>query len=202
MDFKKNSIGVVITFFLVILLSQSRFFDFLINTPLGRIILLAFVILIAYTNKIIGLVAVLFIIIAFNGNDINTVYSYNYFEGFDGSGNSVSQNITKDKIDILKSKEDILKNKLAVLKTSQQNPSQTTTTTSSVAATPSTTTSGAESFKNKNKGVEGFCMTDRETNILRGKQSNTIPVFNNSRTQTDDVSPSDKSVFTNEFASF
>jgi hypothetical protein len=44
-------------------------------------------------------------------------------------------------------------------------------------------------------------MTDRETNMLRGKQSNTISGFN-SREQSDDVSPSDKSIFSNDYSSF
>jgi hypothetical protein len=82
----KNNIGIVITLILVILLTQSRFFYFLTETALGRIFILAFVIFISYTNKILGLLAVLFIIIAFN---MNVVQSYNYYEGFDISGNSM-----------------------------------------------------------------------------------------------------------------
>ena len=38
--------------------------------------------------------------------------------------------------------------------------------------------------------------------MLRGKPSNSIPVFNDSREQSDDVSPSDKSVFTSDYATF
>ena len=192
MDFKvvsKNNMGVVITLILVILLSQSRLFDFLINTYLGRMILLVFVIFIAYTNKILGLAAVLFVIIAFNNNQINMVYSYNFFEqntglfeGFDASGNSVSQSETaKDKI----------MNKVKTNVENKIDTSQTATTTSSAV-------SGSETFK----GREGFNMTDRETNILRGKSSNSVPVFNNLREQSDDVSPSDKSIFTSDFSSF
>ena len=69
MDFKlvsKNNLGAVATLFLVILLSHSRFFDFLIDTALGRTILILFILGISYTNKILGVVAVLFIIISFN----------------------------------------------------------------------------------------------------------------------------------------
>jgi hypothetical protein len=193
MNFKlvsKNNMGVFITLILVILLSQSRFFDFLINTPLGRIVLLALVIFVAYTNKILGLIAVLFVIIAFN-NDINTVYGYNLYEGFDGSGNQIANTIMQDKLSILQSKEDILKNKISAIQQKTADSSTTATTTSSSA-------SGTESFN----GREGFCMTDRESNMLRGKQSNTVPVFNNLREQSDDVSPSDKSVFSGDYASF
>jgi hypothetical protein len=177
MDFKlvsKNNIGIVITLILVILLTQSRFFDFLTKTALGRMFLLAFVIFISYTNKILGLLAVLFIIIAFNQYDMNVVQSYNYYEGFDVSGNSVDASGNK-----------------AI--SNNNNSTQTATTTSSASTTTTSESLG---------GREGFCMSDRETNILRGKQSNTIPVFNNSREQDDNVSPSDKSLFSSSYASF
>ena len=195
MDIKlvsKNNMGIVITLILVILLSQSRFFDFLTDTPSGRIILLALIVLIAYTNKILGLLAVLFVIIAFNQNDISVVQSYNFYEGFDGSGNSTimkdkltQDKLTQDKLTQDKAKEDILKKKMPVLNT-DGNSSQTTATSSK------------ESFG----GREGFCMSDRELNILRGKQSSTVPVFNKSREQINEVDPTDKSVFSDSYASF
>ena len=187
MDLKlvsKNNMGAVVTLVLVILLSQSRFFDFLTDTTLGRMVVLVLIIFISYTNKILGLLAVLFIIIAFNQYDMNVVQSYNYYEGFDVSGNT---SVKQAKIDIDKAKEDAKKQKATDLN-NKVNSSQTATTSSS---------SASESFG----GREGFCMTERESTILRGKQSNTIPVFNNARDQ-DDVSPSDKSIFSGAYASF
>jgi hypothetical protein len=198
MDFKlvsKNNMGVVIILILVILLSQSRFFDFLTETSLGRLVLLTLLIFISYTNKILGLLAVLFIIIAFNKNDMNYVRSYNYYEGFDGSGNVMDASgnnsanaIIQDKIAIDKAKKDILTQKLAKLNQAENKSQQNSTTSSST-----------DSFIG---GREGFCMSDRETNILRGKQSNSVPVFNNSRNQKDDVNPSDNGVFSDSYASF
>lgn len=193
----KNNMGVVMTLILAVLLSQSRFFDFLIDAALGRSILLVFVIFIAYTNKILGLVAVLFVIIAFNNNDMNMVYSYNYYEGFDGSGNQTANAIMQDKLTILQAKENLLQNKINAVQQKANNQSQNSTNSSTTATTTSSSVSGTESFK----GREGFCMTDRESNMLRGKQSNAVPVFNNLREQSDDVSPTDKSVFTSEYAS-
>ena len=190
MDFKlvsKNNMGVVITLILAILLSQTRFFDFLINTHLGRMVLLAFVILIAYTNKILGLVAVLFVIIAFNNNEMNMVHSYNFYEGFDVSGNGISADgSVKDKI----------KDKI---QTNAQNGISNTTNSSTTATTTSSAVSGTETFKG---GREGFNMADRELNMLRGKPSNSVPVFNNLRNQSDDVSPSDKTIFSSDYATF
>lgn len=192
----KNNIGVVITLILVILLCVSRFFNFLTETHLGRIVLLTFIIFISCTHKMLGLLAVLFIIIAFNNYHSNTVYPYNFYEGFDGSGNNVdasgnslASDMIQDKVKILQAKEDLLKNELDAI---QQRTSQTATTTSSVAATTS------EGFRG---GKEGFVMSERESNILRGKQSNTIPV-SKYRQQSDDISPSDKSVFTSDYATF
>lgn len=175
----KNNIGIVATLILVILLSQSRFFDFLTETHLGRMILLAFIILIAYTNKIFGLLAVLFIIIAFNQNDIGMVQSYNFYEGFDGSGN-VGSNDNQTKLQAAK-------DNLAAKKEKVKDTIQTTTTSSSSVSS---------------NAREGFCMSDRELNMLRGKQSNAVPVFNKSREQNNEVDPTDKSVFSNSYASF
>ena len=191
MDFKlvsKNNMGVVTTLILVILLSQSSFFGFLIDTPLGRMVLLAFVILIAYTHKILGLLAVLFIILAFNFNDVNMVHSYNYYEGFDGSGNVLKGTV-----------KNAIKTKLQAV---QQDMSGniTSNNASTTATSTSSSVSGTETFKGNAR--EGFCMTDRESNMLRGKQSNTMPVSSKLREQTDDVSPSENSIFSSDYAPF
>ena len=160
MNFKFLNMGAVVTLILVILLSQSRFFDFLTETALGRMFILAFIVFISYTSKFLGLLAVLAIIIAFNQYNI---------EGFD-----VSKDKSKDKY------EDKSKDKY------EDNQLNTTTVKTE-------TTAG---------GREGFCMADRETNILRGKQSNAIPVFNNIRDQDDNVNPSDNLAFSSSYSSF
>ena len=186
MDFKlvsKNNMGAIATLILVILLSQARFFDFLIDTVLGRAFLILFILGISYTNHILGVVAVLFIIIIFNQSDIG------YIEGFN-SGNSTNNKLADDKLKLKDKKDKNTQNKI------KQNVQQTTTTTSStVSATP--LTKATETFV----GREGFNMIDREGTMLRGKRSNEVPVFSSSRNQSDDVEPMDKSVFTNSFSS-
>jgi hypothetical protein len=193
----KNNVGIVATLILVILLSQSRFFGFLTETPLGRMILLTVIILIAYTNKIFGLLGVLFIIIAFNQNDGNIVRSYNFYEGFDALANRSDDksnigNITDDKTKI--DDKTITDDKTA--KAIKNNISTQNTTTDS------SQTDTTSSSRNLSIAREGFCMSDKELNMLRGKQSNTIPVYNKMREQSDEVDPSDKSVFTNIYTSF
>jgi hypothetical protein len=157
MDFKfvsKNNMGVVATLILVILLSQARFFNFLIDTALGRAFLILFILVISYVNKMLGVVAVLFIIIMFNNSNIG------YMEGFTGTTSVASSNEKK------------------------------ISTTSSNVTTPTTT------------GREGFNTTDRELNILRGKRSNEVPVLSNARSQSEDVDPTDMSIFKDTLSIF
>jgi hypothetical protein len=166
MDFQlvsKNNVGAVATLFLVILLSQSRFFDFLIDTALGRSILILFILGISYTNKILGVVAVLFIIIAFNNSDIG------YLEGLTNNtkpntNTNTNTKATNDKVDKGKTVDKIVS-------------------------------------KTEGKGIEGFNITEREGMMLRGKRSSEIPVYSNARNQDDDVEPSDKAVFAENYSS-
>ena len=84
MDLKivsKNYVGALATLFLIILLSKSRILNFLIDTTLGRAILILFILGISYIHSIFGVVAVLFIIISLNNSDIG------YMEGFTDSAN-------------------------------------------------------------------------------------------------------------------
>ena len=88
MDFKfisKNKLGGFAALFLVVLLSQAKFFNFFIDTLLGRSFLILFLLLIAYTNKFLGVAVVLFIIMLFNGSDIG------YLEGFEEGSDKKSE---------------------------------------------------------------------------------------------------------------
>jgi hypothetical protein len=90
MDFNlvsKNNLGVVTALLLVIILSQGRFFNFLLDTALGRAILILFILFISYTNKILGVVSVLFIIIMFNNSN------FGYMEGATTMGSSMGKNM-------------------------------------------------------------------------------------------------------------
>ena len=186
MDFKFNSkttLGAISTLTLVIILSQSRFFDFLIDTALGRAALICLIIGISYTHKILGVVAVLFVIIMFNQSYLGSS------EGF------TSQPATTDATAMPDAMPDANKMSADVAADDKkQKPSTVTTTVSSAVSTPTTpppTTSTGETFVG---GREGFNMTEREGTLLRGKRSNEVPVFSNARSQSDNVEPADKSV--------
>ena len=66
----------------------------------------------------------------------------------------------------------------------------TTSTTSTASTAPIIT------------GREGFNTTDRELTMLRGKRSNEVPVLSNARSQSEDVDPTDNSIFKNTLSIF
>jgi cytoskeletal protein RodZ len=204
MDFKFNSkttLGAISTLTLVIILSQSRFFNFLIDTALGRAALICLIMGISYTHKILGVVAVLFVIIMFNQSYLGSS------EGF------TSQPATKDATTTDATTKDATTDATTTDATTtdatttdadkmsaddaahdkKQKSSAVTTTLSSAVSTPTPThtTSTGETFVG---GREGFNITEREGTLLRGKRSNEVPVFSNARSQSDDVEPADKSV--------
>ena len=78
MSKKKNVICCVSLLLLVLLLSQSKMLEMMINTSLGRMILLALIVLLSYMNKIAGVVGVLLVIIMFNSSNLRL-----RLEGFD-----------------------------------------------------------------------------------------------------------------------
>ena len=188
MDFKFNSkttLGALSTLTLVIILSQSHFFDFLIDTALGRAALICLIIGISYTHKILGVIAVLFVIIMFNQSYLGSS------EGFTSQPATTDATATDNTTampDANKMSADVATDD------KKQKPSTVTTTVSSAVSTPtstSPTTSTGETFVG---GREGFNITEREGTLLRGKRSNEVPVFSNARSQSDDVEPADKSV--------
>jgi hypothetical protein len=202
MDFKlvsKNNVGAVATLFLVILLSQSRFFDFLIGTALGRAIIILFILGISYTNKILGVVAVLFIIISFNNSNIG------YLEGFTSpntNANATTNATTNTNANTNDNATATTTNATATTTTNANAPN----TNANAPNTNTNTTTKAPNDKlnekkSESKGIEGYNITEREGMMLRGKRSSEVPVYSNARNQGDDVEPSDKTVFAGNYSS-
>jgi hypothetical protein len=177
MIFTTNNLGGASALLLLILLSQSKFLHFLLDTALGRSILILFILVISYINKILGVVSVLFIIIMFNNSDIG------YMEGFT---NSVPQTTTPTENTTTVLSDEQKQKLLAQLQEKAKEtppPSSTSTSTSS--------------------GAEGFNTFETERNIQKGKSSNSIPV-NQSATQSEDVDAFGTfgGKFSDSFASF
>ena len=149
MDFNivsKNNLGTVITLLFVVILSQAKFFNFLLDTALGRAILIAFVIIISYMNKILGVVSVLFIIIIFNNSDIG------YMEGFTSNNKQMKMNGPSPSG-----------------KMNGPSPS------GKMMAPPSKMMAPPSKKNTTNDAAEGFDIIGTESTIKRGKPSNTIP---------------------------
>jgi len=160
----KNSVGVITTLLLIILLSESRLFKIITDTYLGRTLLIVILLFASYLNKIIGIVCVFIIIIMFS------IMKFNY-EGFENNDTQVSE----EKKDVKDKKED--KKDVTEVNNDSKNVLQNETI---------------------NKAIEGFDLQTTETNIRKGKQSNSIPM-NQYNNQSIEVSPYESSSFTNVF---
>lgn len=190
----KNNIGVVVALLLVILLSVSKVFNFLLDTTLGRSVLVLFVLILAYVNKILGVVSVLFIVILFNQSD------FGYLEGFtDASGNSTTPSANEQANMAAREAErkKIRQNVKASMAAKTATPA-TTPATATPAATPAPA-APAISMPIKG-GAEGFDIIGTENYIKRGKQSNKILVSDHMR-ESNNVSAFDGS-FTDSYSAF
>jgi len=199
MDFKlvsKNNIGTAVLLLLVIALSQAKTFNFLIDTALGRLFLIVFILCLSYCHKILGVVGVLFIIIMFNSNI--------YYEGFGNESDTTADTTTADtttdaSADTTTMKVDTDKIKHVVTKKIVDDSNNDITTNSS----NNTTTSNNNKIKNAKivKAAEGFDILGIENNIKRGKQSNSIPV-NSFMRDADSVAPYEETSFLGSFSLF
>lgn len=193
MDLKlisKNSIGVVGALILTILLSQARLFDFLIDTILGRMALLLFILGISYTNKILGVVSVLIVIIMFNQSNIGLM------EGFVSDETTTTETISETNSDT-----DMSNNVVMIKKMTEQIKSNEDELNKKKDKLKQLITENKGDTSSKpTGGREGFNTIDRELTILRGKRSNEVPVFADARTQMDDVEASDIGVFSSGYS--
>ena len=173
----KKYVGVFATLILVILISQAKIFDLLINTPLGRAFLILFILGVSCLHKIFGVVVVLFIIITFNNTG-------GIMEGLttDASGNST---------DVSGNLMDASGNSATVPAMAMPTP----TAIPALSSTPPIT----QPFTG---GREGFNTIDRERNMQVGKRSSQIPMYSNARMQSDNIQPTDQYVFTSDYTSF
>jgi len=168
----KNSFGVVILLLLVVLLSQSRFFDFMINTCLGRFFLIAIILIVSCIHKILGVVSVLLIIIIFNNMD------FPYLEGMTSNlnDNDTSSDSASDS-------------------TSSATPPTMDDSSKSESFHNNT------EKKKSTKSLEGFDMIGKERQLQKGRSSNTIPV-NDYMKESKNLEPHDWSSFSEIFSPF
>jgi hypothetical protein len=223
MDFiSKNKIGGLAALFLVVLLSQSQVFNFLIDTVLGRSLLLLFILLISYTNKILGTVVVFIIIIIFSSHSfgiegfsdnttttkretetVTTVVS-NPMDASGSTTSSLSQPSTSSLSQpVASSLSQPVASSLAqptASSLSQPSASSLAQPTASSLAQPAATASSSAlpssiTLSPVLPATEGFDIVSKERYIQKGKQSNQIPV-NDSIRNTTNVLPYETGLLT------
>jgi len=172
----KNSFGVVILLLVVVLLSQSRFFDFMINTSLGRFFLIAIILIVSCIHKILGVVSVLLIIIIFNNMD------FPYLEGMTSNlnDNDTSSGSASD---------------------SASNSSSSAIPPTMDDSSKSESFHNNTEKKKSTKSLEGFDMIGKERQLQKGRSSNTIPV-NDYMKESKNLEPHDWSSFSEIFSPF
>jgi cytoskeletal protein RodZ len=178
-----NNIGIASVLFLIVLVSQARILDFLFETFLGRILLISLIMFISYKNHILGVVSVLIVIIMFN--------TIGYVEGMENkstsspstsssspststSSPSTSTSITNA---ISKAKTDLMNKISSPTTTSDKTTSDKTTSDKTTSNKTTGEASVDDKSKKTNTSIEGFDLIGTENTIKRGKSSNSIPVY-------------------------
>lgn len=168
----KENLGCAILLLLVILLSLAKVFNIFIDTPLARIVLILFVLVLSYLNKVLGVVSVLFILII-----LSSVTGF-YQEGFD-TNTMINESQNKDDKTKEKPKEEVQKgdNKVTVTTDSNKDNKIPTPPVAMTADTSSTANSSDINVSSvTTTSTEGFDTIGIENDIKKGKQSNSIPV--------------------------
>lgn len=197
MDFNlisKNNIGIVGTLILAIFLSQHRTMDFMFRTALGRLSLIILILAMSYTNKILGVVGVLFIVIIFCSSGMN------FMEGVENmdTTTTTAPSITITAPTLTTSPGTEITTDTTV-EPATKDPTSTAVqpkkkASSSATGTPideaqtgvteqtedlTTENAGLDMSSTENAGVESFDILGLERNIQKGKNSNSIPIHNN-----------------------
>jgi hypothetical protein len=200
MDFKsigKNKVGGAALLLLVVLLSQSNFFDFLFDSALGRAVLILLVIVTSYTNKILGVVSVLMIIIMFNSG------SFGILEGLEQmtSDDKKKADDMKKKVDDMAKKDDNMEKKdvnvVIDVDTTEQDE-----TIDELKKELSNIMASQNTPEEKPAGVEGFDVLGTERALQKGTPSNCLNVKNKDKS-CDTVLPVEGgSMFSSVYSAF
>ena len=155
----------------------------MINSYLGKFFLIALLIFATCINKFLGIFVVFVLFLMYYKRN-------NYTENFETVKASDNQNTSSLANKLDSSKINVITTNLS----SKIKPTNATTTTT-------TTTPVLDSIKNGSG--EGVDLQSTETNIIRGKQSNSIPIREKTKeavNNVDSIMPYDKSNFTEEFS--
>jgi len=173
----KYKIETVIIVLLFILFSVP--FPAFHSSILGKSVLIALILSLSYFNKICGLLAIIVLVILYQSKT-NAFYYYSPYEGFSGTSTSTPTSTSSDSNTVKPDKDHPLANliqdkmddnnikKLLIAKEKHSmNPPPPVDTSSNTITTDTTT------------GQEGFDLLGTEDTLRKGRQSNTISVKKN-----------------------
>jgi hypothetical protein len=204
MDFNltsKNNIGIVGTLILAIFLSQTRTMDFMFRTALGRLTLIVLILAMSYTNKILGVVGVLFVVIICSSSNTNYMEGAENMEppvnATDIPSTLVPDPATPDPSVIAVTEEPATTEPTSTAVQTKKKATSSASGTpideaqTGVTETEDVTTENAGDAINstENAGVESFDIIGLERNIQKGKNSNSIPIYNNNN--SNNILPTD-----------
>jgi len=206
----KQNCGVALFLLFVIIISESPIIDFFFNNSLGRAIFILLILIIAYTNNILGVVSVLLAILFLQKKENK------WLEGFENTQNSDSSIKNQSTTEIpsttntTEPPSTTTTMETPSTTTIMESPSNTTTTNApSITTDPSGNTMNStvntkiNNMKkmlnsSENEAIEGFDILGTENNLKRGKKSNSIPVSNQIR-KSEYVDPYYQSSFGNSY---
>jgi hypothetical protein len=189
----KNT-GAVILLLMILLLSQSRVLDLFVNTALGRVALIVFILAISYLNKTLGVISVLVIILMLNNS------GWNILEGAE----TMNATESTDSADTAAADTDAVATPTApvVVEESEEEKKKRIDDLQKQLADAKAALSNSDPETEPKVTTEGFDVLETERKLQEGKQSNSIGVDSTCR-NCDLVSPvEDNSVFSNFFSVF
>ena len=181
-----NSVGAGLLLLLVLLLSQSKALDFMMNTALGRIVMIVLILAISYIHKTLGVISVLLIIIMVN--------NIGFMEGFDSETKDDTEKVKVKEKEKGKEKEPVKEENVSA------NLSRSIDDIKNELAKAVAATSAKEPDTEPVIKSEGFDVLGTERDLQKGKCSNSIGT--NPLQNCDMISPVEGNMFSNFFSVF
>jgi len=211
----KNLVGTIVTFILILVLTHGRFFDFLLNSNIGRVFLIFLILAISSMNKIFGVVFILFFIIIFNQSDFSNMNMLEGFregkknkgdedddeEGFEGfrEGKKNKGDEDDDEEGFEGFREGAKKKSKGKSTPPPPPPADEAEDDEGFRLTPA---SLQDVSRHSGMSIEGIDILGKEDILRKGKSSNHYGVYNYARRQSDNIIPADNNVFLSEFSNF
>jgi hypothetical protein len=199
MGISNNNIGAAILLVFILLLTQSKVLDLFINTALGRIALIVFLLVISYMNKTLGVISVLsFILIANNSGWFILEGMENQTDDMTADAKDTAADTTDAKTMDAKATDDKKKDKMA---SPSANNTRSIEDIKNELAAAVAASAANEPDSEPAVTSEGFDVIGTERELQAGKCSNSIGVKKDSQ-DCDLVSPGEGNVFSNFFSVF